>query len=40
MAPSVFSRVLVGPNGIHALGFVLLALFLAFIWIFNFTSFF
>ena len=31
---------LVGPHGVHALGFVLLALFLAFLWVFDFTSFF
>ena len=40
MAPSVVSRVLVGPYGTQALGFAALAVFLAFIWVFNFTSFF
>jgi hypothetical protein len=40
MAPSVVSRVLVGPYGMHALGIAALAVFLAFIWVFNFTSFF
>jgi hypothetical protein len=40
MAQSVVSRILVGPHGVHAFGFLLLALFLAFIWVFNFTTFF
>jgi hypothetical protein len=33
-------RALVGPYGLHALGFAGLALFLVFLGIFNFTTFF
>jgi hypothetical protein len=40
MAQSAMSRILVGPCGVHALGIFVLALFLAFLWMFNFTSFF
>ena len=40
MAPSIVLRALVGPYGMHALAFAVLAVFLAFIWVFNFTSFF
>jgi hypothetical protein len=34
------SRVLVGPYGLHALATVALVLFLTFLGIFNFTTFF
>jgi hypothetical protein len=40
MGQSATSRVIVGPYGLHAFGFVFLAMFLAFLWVFNFTSFF
>jgi hypothetical protein len=40
MSSTAISRVLVGPYGLHALGFVALALFLMFLWVFNFTTFF
>lgn len=31
---------MVGPYGLHSFGFAMLAVFLAFLWVFNFTSFF
>jgi hypothetical protein len=34
------SRVLIGPYGFHAFLGVVLALFLGFLWVFNFTTFF
>jgi hypothetical protein len=40
MEQSAISRIFVGPHGIHAFGFIVLALFLAFLWAFNFTGFF
>jgi hypothetical protein len=40
MSPTTVSRVLVGPYGLHALAAAALVLFLTFIWIFNFTTFF
>jgi len=40
MENSAVARILVGPYGLHAFGAVVLSLFLAFLWVFNFTSFF
>jgi hypothetical protein len=40
MAPIVASRILIGPYGLHAFLAVVLALFLGFLWLFNFTAFF
>ena len=40
MAHQGISRILVGPYGLHAFAAVVLALFAAFIWAFNFTGFF
>jgi hypothetical protein len=40
MAQAAISRVLIGPYGLHAFGFTLLALFAVFLWLFNFTHFF
>jgi hypothetical protein len=40
LAQSVISRVFVGPYGLHAVGALALAIFVAFLWTFNFTSFF
>jgi hypothetical protein len=40
MAESAMSRILVGPHGTHAVGIIVLVFFLAFLWMFNFTSFF
>src|SRR5262249_11948116 len=40
MKQSTASRILVGPFGLHTFGFVVLAFFLAFLWVFNFTTFF
>ena len=37
---SAISRTLVGPYGLHAFGMVVVALFLLFLWAFNFTNFF
>jgi hypothetical protein len=34
------SRILIGPYGLHAFVAAALALFLAFLWVFNFTTFF
>jgi hypothetical protein len=39
MAQTV-SRTLIGPYGLHAFLAVLFALFLGFLWVFNFTTFF
>ena len=40
MEQSAIARILVGPYGLHAFGFVVLSFFLAFLWVFNFTTFF
>jgi hypothetical protein len=40
MAQSAVAKILVGPYGLHAFAAVVLGLFLAFLWVFNFTSFF
>ncbi len=40
MENSAASRILVGPYGLHACGLALLTLFVVFLWVFNFTSFF
>jgi len=40
MAQAAIARVLVGPYGLHAFGAVLLLLFVGFLVVFNFTSFF
>jgi hypothetical protein len=40
MAQETVSSILVGPYGLHAVGAVALVLFLTFLWVFNFTSFF
>ena len=40
MEQSATARILVGPYGLHAFGFVVLGFFLAFLWVFNFTNFF
>ena len=40
MEQSAIARILVGPYGLHAFGFVVLGFFLAFLWVFNFTTFF
>jgi hypothetical protein len=40
MASAAVSRVLIGPYGLHAFLGLVLALFLGFLWLFNFTSFF
>jgi hypothetical protein len=40
METSAILRLLVGPYGLHAMGFVVMSLFLAFLWVFNFTTFF
>jgi hypothetical protein len=40
MTIAALARILVGPGGLHAFGAVTLALFLAFLWFFNFTAFF
>jgi len=34
------SRILIGPYGLHAFAAVALTLFLGFLWVFNFTTFF
>jgi hypothetical protein len=34
------SRILIGPYGLHAFLTAALALFLGFLWVFNFTTFF
>ncbi len=39
MAPATVSSIL-GPYGLHAVGAAVLILFLAFLWVFNFTTFF
>ncbi len=40
MAHEAISRLLVGPYGLHAFAAVALALFVAFLLVFNFTNFF
>jgi hypothetical protein len=40
MSSTAISRVLVGPYGLHALGIAAFVLFLTFLGIFNFTTFF
>ena len=40
MAQTALARILVGPYGLHAFLGVMLALFVAFLWVFNFTTFF
>ncbi len=40
MAQAAVSRILVGPYGLHAFAAGVLGLFLAFLWVFNFTTFF
>jgi hypothetical protein len=40
MAQAALSRILVGPYGLHAFVAGMLALFVAFLWVFNFTTFF
>ena len=40
MTQAAASRILVGRYGLRAFGAVVLALFLAFLWVFNFTTFF
>jgi hypothetical protein len=40
MAQAALLRNLVGPFGLHALGAVLLALFVGFVLMFNFSTFF
>jgi hypothetical protein len=40
MAQTAVSRVLIGPYGLHAFVAVVLVLFLGFLWVFNFTTFF
>jgi hypothetical protein len=34
------SRFLIGPYGLHAFAAIVLVLFLVFLWVFNFTTFF
>jgi hypothetical protein len=40
MAQAALSKILVGPYGLHAFIAVMLGLFAAFLWVFNFTTFF
>jgi hypothetical protein len=40
MAQAALARILIGPYGLHAFGAVMLALFLGFLCVFNFTTFF
>jgi hypothetical protein len=40
MEQSAIARIMVGPYGLHAFGFVVLGFFLMFLWVFNFTTFF
>jgi hypothetical protein len=40
MASTAASRLLIGPYRLHAFVAVVLALFLGFLWLFNFTAFF
>jgi hypothetical protein len=40
MARAALSQILIGPFGLHALGAVLLVLFVGFLLLFNFTTFF
>jgi hypothetical protein len=39
-AYSAITRILIGPYGLHGFVAAVLALFLGFLWIFNFTTFF
>lgn len=34
------SSILIGPYGLHVVGAIALILFVGFLWVFNFTSFF
>ena len=40
MNQAAASRILIGPHGLHAIGGVLFVLFVAFLYVFNFTTFF
>jgi hypothetical protein len=40
MTQGAVSRILIGPYGLHAFAAMALVLFLAFLWVFNFTTFF
>ena len=40
MEQSPSARALIGPNTLLTFGLVVVVLFLAFLWVFNFTSFF
>jgi hypothetical protein len=40
MTRTAVFRILIGPYGLHAFVAVVLALFLGFLWLFNFTTFF
>jgi hypothetical protein len=40
MEQTMVARILIGPYGLHAAGAVVLILFGAFLWLFNFTTFF
>jgi len=40
MTQMAASRILIGPYGLHAFVVAVLVLFLGFLWLFNFTTFF
>jgi hypothetical protein len=40
MTQTAVSRILIGPYGLHAVLAAVLALFLGFLWVLNFTTFF
>jgi hypothetical protein len=40
MTQAGISKIFVGPYGLHAISLAVLFLFVGFLWIFNFTSFF
>jgi hypothetical protein len=40
MTSAAIFRVFIGPYGLHAFGLALLSMFMGFLWVFNFTSFF
>jgi hypothetical protein len=40
MTQAAISRMLIGPYGLHAFAAMVLVLFLGFLWVFNFTTFF
>jgi len=40
MAQADIARMLIGPYGLHAFLGIFAILFLAFLWVFNFTTFF